>query len=136
MVLRSISLTFLLILILTGCSEANKTITLDQVVSSIEKEDMELVSKGESHMDQLVSVSPHLFRFSGTDGDFDQESIYIYVYDSEDAVRKAVKEQNQNVNSLTFVQSFQHKNVFVIYATYKKSERHLENIEAALKKLE
>ncbi|WP_068776961.1 hypothetical protein [Paenibacillus sp. FJAT-26967] len=132
---RFISITFLILVALTGCSWANKTITLEQVVSAIQKEGIELVSEEVGPNRILVNVQPQLFSLSNSGDKTIKEYIYIYIYDTEKNAKQAEIDQQFDTTAATFLYNYRHKNTLIVYSSQKKNDRHNEQIEAVLKKL-
>lgn len=118
----------------------NSSITLKQVVSALENQDLELkkakVDKNDVFGKKLNGIRPTVYKLKG-------KSLFVYIYSSPDARKNGLKDffkKTENTNIVSFKQ-YEMENVLLFYVYEEDLSKGVDleldsKIENALNKLE
>ncbi|QKS43556.1 hypothetical protein HUB94_03220 [Paenibacillus cellulosilyticus] len=142
MQLRMLVAIFVLLTVMTGCTNGGKaanTFTLEQVADAIRAEGAELSPRGTDDAALLNHVKPSVYVLGHpTIKPVYPHSIYIYVFDSEQEMQKAKTDMSGKftISLLTNLKKYEQGNVMIMYfATDGNMKEFNQEIQSALQKL-
>jgi hypothetical protein len=126
--------------VMTGFTHGGKNegkITFDNVSGAIQAEGPKLISKGQvEDQDALNGVKPYLFDIADANNIAKPESIYVYIFDSEQAMKEGIKKQHYTITTLTALKNYEQNNALVVYiAKGGNIQKFGDKIQMAVQKL-
>lgn len=108
-------LSILMILLFTACSNNTKVYSLDNITQRFEDAELHLKPQADDNYPEILNVKPSVYELL-------DDSLYIYVYESEEQRIEASKELNveQLFNAPSYV--YQTGNVLLIYISLSAPE--------------
>lgn len=119
--IKLISLLFIIIVVLLmGCNEDPDLLTLQDITSSFSKAELHIKPQADDDYPKLNGIKPKAYELL-------DDSLYIYVFNSENELGQGLKELKEEDKFKLQPKIFQAKNILILYISLLPPDQNLEN---------